>query len=431
MKKSLAEFNLFYSLCLPLVEYGTWCHYRRVVVRGKDNLPEEIPYILAPTHQNAMMDPLVVLMALNRPVAFMARADIFRKPVARFFLTWLRISPVYRIRDGRDQLSRNEEVFGVARRSLEQGIPLCLMAEGTHNDRHQLLPLVKGMFRIAGQTQRELAGQPLYIVPVGLDYDHYETPYHSVVVNFGKPIPVQQYMAEFDENEPLALNHMRADLTVAMKGVMHQVNSDDHYDDEYAYCHLRTPQVLHEQGWRNSVWGRFMARRKVSQQLADLPPNELETIYQQGAEFRQACDQSRVPLWFASKCPRQAAAKWTLRWLGSSLGVLLCIVLCWDMLPLWVLSNPVVYLPTHFIPRATVKDPQFRSSINFAIRFGLSLVYMLLFFVVNVCLFNLWRALVLLVVGLLSAWLTPKVFVLVRDMVYGYRWFVKGRKPNT
>ena len=430
MKRSLADFNLFYTLFFPVVQFSTLCHYRKIVVRGKKNLPEGEHYILAPVHQNAMMDPLVVLMALYRPVAFLARADIFKNPVARRLLTWLRISPVYRIRDGRDQLSRNAEVFDTARLSLEQGIPLCLMAEGTHNDKHQLLPLVKGMFRIAGETQRQLGDKPLYIVPVGLDYDHYEMPYHSVAVYFGKPIDVRQYMAEFNDNEPLALNQMRSDLTKAMKGTIHQVNAVEHYDDEYAYCHRQTPEVLRELGRRNSVWNRFIARRHVSQQLAKLPEKELAPIYEQGAAFQAQCEERGVPLWFASKCPRSSALKWVLRWSLSVLLLLLAIILCWDILPLWVLSNPIVYLPTHLIAEAKVKDPQFRSSINYAIRFGLSMVYMLVFFIVNICIGNLWRALALLIVGLLSAWLTPKIFVLLRDIYYGYRWLRRPRKTD-
>ena len=430
MKKSLADFNLFYTLFFPMVQFGTLCHYRKIVVRGKENLPEGEHYILAPTHQNAMMDPLVVLKVLYRPIAFLARADIFKNPVARWLLTWLRISPVYRIRDGRDQLSRNAEVFDTARRSLEQGIPLCLMAEGTHNNRHQLLPLVKGMFRIAGETQRELGQKPLYIVPVGLDYDHYETPYHSVAVEFGKPIPVQQYMTEFIENEPHALNHMRADLTTAMKALIHQVNSDEHYDDEYAYCHQHTPAALHQLGLRNTVWNRFVARRHTSQQLSHLSPTELQPLYEKGSAFAAECAERRVPLWFASKCPRRSATRWVLQWGAELAALLVAVMLCWEMLPLWVLSNPIVYLPTHLIARAKVKDPQFRSSINFGIRFGLSLVYLAVFFVVNICVFNLWRALALLFVGLLSAWLTPKIFVLLRDVCYGWRWLRKSPKPQ-
>lgn len=422
MKRSLADFNLFYTLVFPVVQFATLCHYRRVVVRGKENIPHDQHYILAPCHQNAMMDPLVVLMVMYRPIVFLARADIFAKPVARFFLTWLRISPVYRIRDGREQLTRNEAVFSNARQALEKGMPLCLMAEGTHNKRHQLLPLVKGMFRIAGETQRDLGDKPLYIVPVGLDYDHYENPYSSVVVNICPPIDVRQYMAEFSDNEPVALNHMRQDLTLAMKDAIHQVNADEHYDDEYAYCHLKTADNLKSLHLRNNVWGRFMARRRVSQQLAQLAPDSLVPLYDEGAAFARECAARRVPLWFASKC--LGVPKWLLvaRWTLGLLGLLLLLFLCRDMLLLWILSNPVVYLPTHLIAKAKVKDPQFRSSINYGIRFALTLVYILTLFVVEICTCGLWRAVGILLMGLLSAWLTPKVFVFLRDLLYGYRW---------
>ena len=92
------------------------------------------------------------------------------------------------------------------------------------------------------------------------------------------------------------------------------------------------------------------------------------------------------------------------------------------MIPLWLLSNPIVYLPTHLLAKAKVKDPQFRSSINYGIRFGLTLVYMILLFIVAVCVAGIWKALALVLLGVLSAFVTPRVFVLLRDMYYGYRW---------
>ena len=422
MKRSLADFNLFYALFFPIVQYATRCHYRHVAVRGKENLPVGENYILAPCHQSAMMDPLVVLMVVNKPVVFLARADIFKNPVARFFLTWLRISPVYRIRDGRDQLSRNNDVFKTARQALEKGMPLCLMAEGTHNDRHQLLPLVKGMFRIAGETQRDLGEKPLYIVPVGLDYDDYERPYSSVAVNIGQPIDVRQYMSEFIENEPVALNHMRNDLTQALKDKIHQVESDEHYDEEYAYCHRNTQQVLHDEKLRNTVWGRFMARQHISRQMAQMNEDERLVLYAQGKEYAEVCSRRGVPMWFASKWPRSASWRLPLWWTVMFLVLLLSVFLCWDMLPLWLLSNPIVYLPTHLLAKAKVKDPQFRSSINYGIRFGLTLVYMILLFIVAVCVAGIWKALALVLLGVLSAFVTPRVIVLLRDMYYGYRW---------
>ena len=419
MKTKLADFNFFYSLLLPVVLYGVRCHYRRFMVKGRENIPWGEHFIIAPCHQNALMDALVVLEVMNRKTVFLARADIFQNPVARFFLTWLRISPVYRIRDGRESLSRNEDIFNTARQVLEKGVPLCLMAEGRHNDRHQLLPLVKGMFRIAGATQRELGDKPLYILPVGLDYDDYECLYHNVSINIGKPIDIRHFMEEFEANEPVALNQMRSALTVSLKAQMHDVVSQDRYDDEYAYCHLKTQETRHQLHLPNSPFNRFLARKQVSETIAALPDEQRQPLYDQGSAFATDCRRRGVPLWFASK-------GWTA---GKSvlalLTVLLTVAAIVPIWKYWLLSNIVLFLPTHLFVRRTIKDPQFRSSVNYGIRLLLQFINGIVVFIVFTCLHNVWWGLGMALLCALSAWVTPRIFMLLRDVWYAIRLHCK------
>ena len=415
MKNTLADFNFFYSILRPLVDYGTYNHYRSVTIRGRENLPQHDAYILAPCHQNALMDALLILLIHPRPIAFLARADIFQKKAQAKALNFLRIGPVYRIRDGRDNLSRNDQVFKNSREVLEKGVPLCLMAEGTHNDKHQMLPLVKGMFRIACGTQKELGDKPLYIVPVGLDYDHYEDLYHNVCINIGKPIDVRPFMAEYETNEPVALNQMRQALAEGLGQQMHNVLANEHYDDEYAYCHLKTQETLKELKLKNNPWGRFMARKHISQQLAQLTEEDKLPLYAQGAAFAAEQKQKGVPLWFASK-------GWTR---GKSLLALLAVAFTvWAIAPIWkywLLSNLIVYLPTHLITKYKIKDPQFRSSVNFGIRLFATFLYMLITFIVFICCKGFWTALGVLLLGFVSIHVTPRIFILLRDVWYGMK----------
>ena len=415
MKNTLADFNFFYSIFRPLVDYGTYNHYRSVTIKGRENLPQHDAYILAPCHQNALMDALLILLIHPRPIAFLARADIFQKKAQAKALNFLRIGPVYRIRDGRDNLSRNDQVFRNSREVLEKGVPLCLMAEGTHNDKHQMLPLVKGMFRIACGTQKELGDKPLYIVPVGLDYDHYEDLYHNVCINIGKPIDVRPFMAEYETNEPVALNQMRQALAEGLGQQMHNVLANEHYDDEYAYCHLKTQETLKELKLKNNPWGRFMARKHISQQLAQLTEEDKLPLYAQGAAFAAEQKQKGVPLWFASK-------GWTR---GKSLLALLAVAFTvWAIAPIWkywLLSNLIVYLPTHLITKYKIKDPQFRSSVNFGIRLFATLLYMLITFIVFICCKGFWTALGVLLLGFVSIHVTPRIFILLRDVWYGMK----------
>ena len=418
MKSKLADFNFFYSLFLPAVGFGVRCHYRSITIRGRENVPWGEHFIIAPCHQNALMDPLLVLQFTRRKTVFLARADIFQNPVARFFLTWLRISPVYRIRDGRDQLSRNEEIFSNSRQVLEKNVPLCLMAEGTHNHLHQLLPLVKGMFRIAGATQLELGDKPLYILPVGLDYDDYEALGQSVCVNIGKPIDVRQYMDEYRDHEPVALNHMRADLTAALKGQIHEVFAREQYDDEYAYCHLMTQETLRAQHLRNTPWNRFLVRKQLSDQMPALSDEQRAQCYADGAAYARECRRRGLPLWFASKgwtCGKSLLAAAAL----LAFAALMAFVP--HLLKYYLLSNLVVFLPTHLFPKYKIKDPQFRSSVNYGIRLVLHLLYLIAILIVFACTRGLLFGIVMLLLGMVSAYITPRLFFLLRDIYYSLK----------
>lgn len=413
MKNTLADFNFFYSFFRPIVDYGTRAHYRSVTIKGRENIPWGEHYIIAPCHQNALMDALLVLLITGKPVVFLARADIFSNPTIAAFLNFLRISPVYRIRDGRDQLGKNEQVFNNAREVLLKGMPLCLMAEGRHNDKHQMLPLVKGMFRIAGETQKRLGDKPLYIVPVGFDYDEYEQPYSNVCLNIGKPIAVQDYMATYETNEPVALNQMRDALAVALKGQMHHVGAKERYEDEYAYCHKRTPEVLKELNLKNNAWGRFLARKHVSEHIAALPEEEREQLYAEGAAYARELGKKGVPLSFDSAF---RSFDVQLEWLVMAAVV---VVMCLTVgVRLWVLSNLIVYLPTHLLARKLIKDTQFRSSVNYGIRLFVTFLYVLIGAIVTAFVVGPLRGLLFLVVGTVSAYVTPRIFMALRDLFY-------------
>lgn len=412
MKKTIHDFNLFYSLFRRVTYLATASHYRHFVIQGRENLPDDAPIILAPCHQNALMDPLVVLNLTRCTTVFIARADIFKKPVARFFLTWLRILPAFRIRDGRDQLGKNEDTFRQSRDVLLSGTPLCLMAEGRHNDKHQLLPLVKGMFRIAGETQKELGEDPLFIVPVGIDYDEYEQPFSNVSLQIGTPICVQDYMETYLSDEPVALNQMRDKLSKELKKVMHHVGAQDQYADEYAYCHLKTQETLKAQNLANNSWTRFQARKTISEQLAQLSEEERASKYAEGAAFAAKCDKQGVPMWFVS----QATQLW--KQVLGLLALILGVLICWKIVPLWFLANPIVYLPTHLIAKMKIKDPQFRSTCNYGIRFGLSLVYILIMFIISSICRNIVFGFGMLFLALFSAYFTPKILAFLRDCWY-------------
>lgn len=153
--RTIHHWSLGYEILRIFVEFFFRAFYRKVEVRNKELVPENAPVILAPNHQNALMDALALIMTLHGQIVFLARADIFRKRILAKFLHFINIMPVYRIRDGAENLSQNDEIFDATQVILKDRQRLCLMPEGNHGDKRKLRPLVKGIFRIAFMAQKE------------------------------------------------------------------------------------------------------------------------------------------------------------------------------------------------------------------------------------------------------------------------------------
>ncbi len=97
----------------------------RIRVEGGDNVPTDGPVILASNHRSNM-DPVLLASALRRPVAFMAKAELFVGPLG-WIMRWIGQFPVKRGGIDREALRRTDAV-------LARGSMLGLFPEGTRGD---------------------------------------------------------------------------------------------------------------------------------------------------------------------------------------------------------------------------------------------------------------------------------------------------------
>lgn len=188
------EHRAAYNFFRYIVDWNTRMSFVRLSVVGAENVPADGAVILASNHCNALMDALVILQARKGPTVFGARADIFKNKKAAAILRWLRIVPLARQKDGREELIHNNSIFDVAVEALGHRVPFCLFAEGTHRTKRSLLPIKKGVFRIAARAL-EAGLKKVYIVPVGLEYEDYFKYMGTCRMTYGKPI---QYTGEED-----------------------------------------------------------------------------------------------------------------------------------------------------------------------------------------------------------------------------------------
>lgn len=110
-------------------------------VAGAGNVPRRGPMVVVANHIHNL-DPLVVAVAIPRPVHFMAKKELFAVPILGPVITFCGTFPVDRGRADRQALR-------VAEATLDQGIGLGIFPEGTRSPGASIAQSLPGAAMIA------------------------------------------------------------------------------------------------------------------------------------------------------------------------------------------------------------------------------------------------------------------------------------------
>ena len=237
MGKNIQDYDWLYSFLRHYVDLVLKLSYRTIRYVGKDRIPKDGAIIYAPNHTNALMDAMVVLAMDSKAKVFVARADIFKNPKIAKILHFLKIMPIMRMRDGRDEVRKNNETIERAVGVLRDKVPFCIFPEGTHQAKYSSLPLAKGIFRIAFQAQEFMPDMPLYIVPIGIRYGNFFRFRSTVRVAAGVPINVAEFRNDCEGlNEQEQMNAMKTLLEERLQDAIFYIPNDENYDSIYEIC---------------------------------------------------------------------------------------------------------------------------------------------------------------------------------------------------
>ena len=398
MSKKIQKSNLSYILPKFIVNFGIRSYFGHIAIRGKKNLPKGESYILAPNHQNAFLDALAILY-LNkcRPTVFLARADIFSNTTAAKILRYLKIMPIYRSRDGgKKVLEQNDQIIEDAISVVTDKVPFCMMAEGTHNSRRRLLPLKKGLFRIALESQKRIGEErPVYIVPVGIDYEDFTRSGRGVVINIGKPISMLEFLPKYRKAQAVAINKVLERTRTSLMDKMHHIESKDFYEQFYhfstLYAEVKCKNHLLPS---NATLERFDLRRKATKALELREKERFDTLISIPKELRGFQKRKKI-----TRSHNFRRSIMLLLILVAT--ITLSCIFNWQVLLATLLACPIPFLPTHLLFRKN-DDPQFIGSLNFATQFLLCLFYVLIMTVLVFVLQGWKFGLLMLALGLLA-----------------------------
>jgi 1-acyl-sn-glycerol-3-phosphate acyltransferase len=359
---NVEKFSLGYFVLKAYANIANHIFYRKIQSFNKHNVPKEGAVILAPNHQNALMDALALVFNLKGYSVFLARADIFKKKSIARILYFLKILPIYRMRDGASELQKNQEVFSKTVQILQKNMRLTILPEGNHAGFRKLRPLQKGISRISFQAE-ETADFKLgiRIVPVGLDYSHYYKFRHNLFINYGKPIEVADFYDTYHENPQKAMNELKQRVASELSKLMLDIQSEEFYDTYYSLRDIYRDRIgamlqinAHKQP------GKFMCEKAMIGMLD-------RYIEQNADDFKPIDEKVRK---YKKDLKRLQLRDWVVRKKSYSIiRLVLESLMKLVLLPVYLYGIITNILPFQIPVWATkeVKDKQFLSSIRFVV----------------------------------------------------------------
>lgn len=362
--KKIQDYNLGYSILKPYVDFLIKCSYNKILHVGRENVPTDGAIILAPNHTNTLMDALVVLASDNRRKVFVARADIFRAPILAKIFAFFKIMPIMRQRDGFRAVKQNQEIIDKAVDVLKDKVPFCIFPEGTHQAKYSLLPISKGIFKIAFQAQEQITDMPLYIVPVGIRYGDFFRFRSSVRLQFGEAINVGKYIAEHaEQTQAEQMNGLKQLLTERLESAIFYVPNDENYNATIEICAALEAYEVEQLNKANKgihcLEQQLLANRSTLKRIEALKENDPDKA---AKLFELANEAYRIRTAKGIDIASASVKKPLLSRMTRNIFSLLTMPYT---VPASILASPVVFLSQFVCTK--IKDPAFANSIKYVV----------------------------------------------------------------
>lgn len=244
---------------------GISLFFSKIELVNSENLPEKSGLIFVSNHPNALIDPMLLFVALPRKIAFLAKSTLFKMPIIGWLIRTVGALPLYRQQDKGEDVSKNAETFRLTRELLKSGGAIAIFPEGISHDESQLQPLKTGAARIAlgavssGKNPNSL---DLRFVAVGLYYTNKTMFRSEALLHFGEPFQVLPVELDEDGQPPkVAVKELTAEIEKNLRQVTLNAESESKVKFAHIAEEVFTSTTPHKEnlGERHEFLQRFLA----------------------------------------------------------------------------------------------------------------------------------------------------------------------------
>lgn len=156
--------------------------------------------LFAANHPNSFVDPLSLAINLPYPIHFLVRGDALRGPIGKFLKAYLHLLPVWREKEGRDNLKANYDTFDTCLDIWKKGGAVIIFSEGLCVNEWRLRPLPKGTARLAQAAWEQKLD--LDIIPTAFNYADFTGPGKYMTMS---TLPPLDYKGIFEDQPQTAI----------------------------------------------------------------------------------------------------------------------------------------------------------------------------------------------------------------------------------
>lgn len=171
---------MFICKCVSMVVYP-------VKVSGVEHIPAEGAFILCSNHIHSYDPAVLALCIRHRQLRFMAKKEIFRNPVRKWFFGSMGAFPV-------DRKAADLPSYRNALKALKEGYGLLMFSQGTRMKELDINSAKGGVALFAVKAN-------VPIIPAGIAGTY--RPFSSLHVRFGAPIYLEEYYGKRLKSEQI------------------------------------------------------------------------------------------------------------------------------------------------------------------------------------------------------------------------------------
>lgn len=338
-------------------------YYRRYHVVGRQNIPgQNVPTLIVCNHQNGLNDALAILYMFRdfRQPTFIARADMFKKPLVIAVLKLFKIMPAFRPRDGEDP-TKNEEIFNVSANVLIHRHTLVLFPEGVADDGHYLSMFRKGFARSAFRAEeRSDFKLGIKILPVCNHYSGYYNFRERLTMVVGEPVELADYLDLYRENPEKAQLELSRDMRDRVQKLMLDIRPREDYEKLNLLRRIYTPYYLKRHNLRTLYFPNHLTADKATilalEQLKDSDPQKYKKLLDLAQALLDGMTKLNLRVWLFSKS-------------GHAWSLVLKTVWFSLLYPLYITTYAINWLPYKACEKflKKVKDKVLFSSFAFVL----------------------------------------------------------------